>query len=419
MNARANILPVLGIGLLLLVVGLAGWAIWSADPSIDRSVIGTAGLAVAVDDVERVDRPVREREGRDLPGLRILPLYDTNLVVDESNFTQSRDLRQELRQTDFATVRSKLRRAPTLVVLPKWRLGALAQSVFHPTYLVDAQTLQVPFAGSVRVAQGEPVYETFSLAGRLRNEVTLYAAQTLRLTASGACTPVVWRGSDRLRAVLVARCRMGQTTFHVLSDPDLVNNHGLGVGSNVAFARDLVASLAGSGPTVLDLYGGTTYPRATRRDDRGRSLTDVLRLLGGPFALVWMALALLAALALWRGAVRFGRAEATPDNFLDASLGSMIAADARVLRAGGAAEPLLARHGEERLAAMARAAFGRSADTQTWLAALARRAPERAATLRDLMDEVSGPFTGSSPVQPKAWLARFEQALAGAKGDLH
>ena len=418
-GARGNVVPALALLFMAVVVGLAGWAVWSADPAIERSVIGTAGLPVAMNGMEVLGRPVRDDGGRRSVGLAVVPLYDNDAYREESDFTQSRDLRQELRRARASDLYAKVTRAPTLLVLPKWRQGALAKAVFHPTYLVDAEGMRVPLVAGLRVQQGEPKFQTFTPAGRFARPITLYAPQTLKVPEDHeGCSPVVWRGADRFDAVLLARCELGSgDTFHILSDPDLVNNHGLGTGGNVAFAREMLAGLSvGGGGLYLDLVPGETFRRETRRDDRGRSLADVLRFFEGPFVLAWLALVLFAALALWRGGVRFGRADEGSDGFVEASRASMIDADARVLRASGATLPLLERHAGERLEAAARAVFGRSADRNALLDALARRAPDKARTLCELVAEVSTSATApAAPVAPAGWLSRFDAAVRDAK----
>lgn len=417
-RARSSPASALGLVLTLLVVGLGAWAIWAADPPIDRSVIGMAGLAVAIDDLEVIERPVRERARREAVGLSILPLYD-NDPGRSGNDRDNRDLRQELRPVNPAILLEKLARVPTLVVLPKWRLGALTRAVFHPSMLLDPDAMNVRLIGrGISLRRDPPVFAASDVSGRLGGAVTLYAAQTLALAPASGCSPVVWSGADRFGAVLVARCERDDTVFHVLSDPDLMNNHGLGLGANVEFARALVAALrpresgTGARKVVLDLHAGQTWPRRARGDERGRTLDDLLRFFEGPFALVWLAVGLLAALSLWRGAVRFGPVDRGRDGFHEASRTAMIAADARILRASGAAAPLLARHAQDRVEAAARALFGRSARAETLLSALARRAPDKARALRDALAEV----TEGSAAQA-SWLARFDAALAAARDE--
>ena len=411
-GARGSAGSAIGLVLGAVVVVLGAWAFWVADPPIDRSVIGTEGLAVALERLTVLERPVRGRDAQEKIALSILPLYDNDPASREDH-DGSRDLRQELRRVDGSALGEKLRRVPTLVILPKWRLGALARSVFHPRMLLDADAMNVALLGSgTGVARGEPVFETMKPAGRVAEPVTLYAAQTLSLRADGACTPVVWLGAARFARVLVARCTALGATFHVLADPDVANNHGLGVGNNVAFTRALVAALRGpaTADVALDLYEGQTFPEERRNDDRGRSWADVLRFFKGPFLLVWLGLGIFAGLALWRGGVRFGAIDRGRDGFHEASRNAMIAADARMLRASGDARPLLARHADDRVAALSRALFGRSAGPDALFAALERRAPPKAEALRALRGEATA---GTAP--PPAWLARFDRALRAAE----
>lgn len=415
----------------LVAVGALSWWVWTREPDLGRTVIGTDGLAVAVEGLDPVrTRPRREAEVPPPPVLRILPVLDDDIGRSGERFDdRSSDLDGELVEWSAGEVIRRIDTAPTLLVLPKWRRGAATKAALHPTYLLDPQTMRaVPGPeGRLAVRQGAPGYARLRTRGRVALPVTLYAPQTLRVAVGGGCEPVIWEGESRHERVLLARCerqrrlrrdRRGERnratgparSFHVLSDPDLLNNHGLATGENVVFARELVAALGGGGGrTVLDTSRRDPFAeRPERPRSDGRTLADLARFFEGPFAFAWGGLVLLLVFALWRAAVRFGRPDDTVDRFHDASRDAMIAADARVMLAGGDA-PLLRAHADARMRALARRVLGRDANATQLMETLRRRAPERAGRLQDLLARVT-PEGG--------WLERFEQTLAEAEREL-
>ena len=432
-KAGGGIVPGL---VLLAVVAAVGYGVWTfatADPDIDTSVIGTVGLRTHLDAAGREARVVERRIDKpDAVALAITPVFDSRpghreVLPDDA----SRDLAQDMRPLNPYSIDLKVRGAPTLVVMTKWRLGAARNRTFHPDYLVDASTMRLPVP--TRVAQAlagtavnraPATFETARTRGSLRAPVTLYAAQTLALSANArrggenGCDPVLWLGRDRYARTLLARCRMGETTFHLLSDPDLVNNAGLGVGENAAFATALVASLApGAGPVLVDLVPNATFRRepTQRRDRRSRSFSDLSRFFAWPFGLAWGALALLVALGLWRAALRFGPVIATRDRFHAASKRAVIETNARLLTAGvsggtsgggpgGAA--MLREHARYRIAGLARDLFGSHGSETALRRAVARRAPA-------LVERLDRTVAAADTTPPARWIDEFETVLRG------
>lgn len=439
-GAGAGVLP----GLLLLVVvaavGYGVWSIASADPDLDASVIGLAGLAIHLDESGRETRVLNRRVRRpDAVALRILPVFDPDISRRDRS-DDSHELAQELRRVSAGVLAVKVREAPTLVVMTKWRRGAQRRAIFHPDYLVDAAAARppapTPTLGAmpgVRIEQAPATFQTERTSGALRSDVTLYAAQTLALPTrrggENGCDPAVWLGPDRYARTLLARCRMGSTTFHLLSDPDLLNNAGLAVGGNAAFALALVNSLApqstaagaqveGAGaPVFVDQVRGTSFVDPIRRDRRGRSFSDLMRFFEWPFSLVWGALAVLVALGLWRAALRFGPAIVTRDRFHAASKSAMIDTNARILSAGmaggdagGQGTAMMREHARYRLSGLARDLFGRAGSETTMRRALARRAPALAERLDRAVARIE---TGA----PARWIEEFETVIAGIENE--
>jgi len=184
-----------------------------------------------------------------------------------------------------------------LVVLPK-REGR--PDVRRPLWLAASRLLppEVPerllgklgLAGEVVRPAGVPAWTTGGLP-----EPDLEAPQLVR---SPDLEPVV----SSAAGILVGQRDLEGARLVVLSDPDLIANHGLGRGDNALLAAALVERLRGPGAVVWDetLHGFEVAPSV---------FGELLR-----FPLVAATLqATLAALALvWAGARRFGRPAGAP-----------------------------------------------------------------------------------------------------------
>ncbi len=97
--------------------------------------------------------------------------------------------------------------------------------------------------------------------------------------------------------------------FYVLSDPDLLNNHGLALGENADFAISMIDEL------LRGLFGRRPVYLATA-DAVASNAADPDRFLAFHLWFIWGAIILVAAVCFWRGAVRFGKPltnEATSD----------------------------------------------------------------------------------------------------------
>ncbi|WP_297732787.1 hypothetical protein [uncultured Maricaulis sp.] len=343
MNARtgdSNPLTWLVVALLAALTILAAWILAQRDwaPPLERSALGFDGLvswlnADAIETRRFLGQGPLSGEG---VGLRILPLYDP----DPGGGTGRRNLDPEapyladtLRAIPEYVVATKVKTLPTLVVLPKWRDGVRLLGVTHPEFLihrlgsapddqesVDADLRQAEPAdesepasreGAEDIAAGPaiqtfivphvpPVLETgwsdVSMAGYLAGEARLRAPQWMVLPEG--CAPLVG-AADR---ALLAHCRFDDLEYWVLSDPDLLNNHGLANGQNGNIARALVRALAGDGDVLLD-YSKAVFLTA-RPEEHERSWSDIARMFEPPFTWLWLAAGGLLALLLWRAGIR-------------------------------------------------------------------------------------------------------------------
>ena len=124
----------------VVVAGLALMFLSSSSSRIERSAIGTDGLAIWLQDqgiaVEKT--APEEIVGQKTPILRILPLYDTDLTVGprETEELEAGSPRATLRNLSLAAFRSKIESADTLVILPKWRSDMITSGTADPDVLI-------------------------------------------------------------------------------------------------------------------------------------------------------------------------------------------------------------------------------------------------------------------------------------------
>ncbi|MEL6967037.1 MAG: hypothetical protein AAGM04_06615 [Pseudomonadota bacterium] len=357
--------PGLVVPLLLIsaVVAVAVYLIITAKPSLDRSIIGFQGFAVAAQKAG-LDI-VTHSGGSSLDsrafGLRILPLYDGNFAsTDRQNEGDTDGVLREMPRWAF---QSKVRTVPTLVVLPKWTRGAWEREILHEDFFLPTNALGVPmnlrgaqFRGSV--VRGEPRFVSGAsqplnsqsgdvlLQGFPAFDLAVYAPQTVRMstinTGNTRCVtliawdnrPLLLRCGERRSGEPRARRKRNEVGFYLLTDPDVMNNHGAGHAQNFAFSLALVKALSGEKPVVMDF--STTIDRARNRNSGGRQFSDLAQFFMPPFTLFWLAFLLLAIFTLWRSGIRQSPIRNREDvRTIAASRLSMVDGEAAIFRPAG------------------------------------------------------------------------------------
>lgn len=331
-------------------------------------------------------------------GLLVLPIYDTVPGKERVHPRTTEELlvQQDENDLQYAVIREKARRVDTLIVLPKWRTGMRLTGLGHPVLRVErarveAMLRQLTGDGAVRLIYSNRPFTAFpfaSAAGETLN-AEIYAAQ---MFDGAGCTPIVGRPA----AMLLANCPLsaegGRRRVLVLSDPDLLNNHGLRLGDNALIAADLLRKLAGDRNLVID-YSRDNWLReprnATRRE---RSWADLRRFFEPPFTLIWLGAALTFGLFFWRAALRYGPVK--PDKLAPgAGKAVAIGARARLMRLANQDGAMIREYAKARVAATAAALFGPTqarhyAGRDEFLTYARRRHPDVAAPLAAVLDTV-------------------------------
>ena len=188
-----------------------------------------------------------------------------------------------------------------LVVLPKWygepdelAPSRVAQVALLPAGEVEPvlRALGVLDGAVVRLPRGAAV----QASGPALGLEPLPAPDLVgpQLVTSAQITPIV----QAPEGILVGELELDGALVWVLSDPDLVSNHGLGRGHNAALALALIDALRGDrGAVVFDetLHGFKSEPSIWRV------------LFEFPLVLATIQVLLAVALLLWAGTGRFGR----------------------------------------------------------------------------------------------------------------
>lgn len=325
-------------------------------------------------------------------GLLVLPVFDT---IPDRALEPALDKMQLLYQQDesdldWRPLREKIDTLPALIVLPKWRSGMRLTGIAHPALLVEDARLNaflrtLTGEGTVRLSRIRQVFTSLPYKAQDGAEMAaeLYAAQ---LFDGSACEPIIGQGTETLLASCPVAGR-GETVL-VLSDPDLLNNHGLRLGQNAEIARDFLLSAAGEGSLVIDYSRDNWLASPEAPIERERTWADLLRFFQPPFLALWIGGAVTLVLVLWRSFRRAGpvaRAKASGGGKLQA-----IRARARLMRLTGEDGALLADYAAARVTATAARLVGpgharQIGEEQAFLRYLARRRPDLASRLEEVI----------------------------------
>jgi hypothetical protein len=307
----------------------------SAD-SYSKSAIGHRGLVRLL---ERLDIPVlvsrSESAARAEHGLLVIA---EPIIFDDA----SRDRFTRL-VTSARTV---------LVVLPKWHGYAREREpwIEHASYVPTTEIDDVMRAlalAAAPVVRGPP-------GDWNGGHVDLVDAQ---LVTTAELERVVGTGSH---GVLLGRVRrpddFSDPYVSVLTDPDVLNNHGLRSAANARFIVDVVDRLRHGGPVIIDetMHGYARPPSV------------IHTLLGFPLVVVTLQIVACAILVVWAAMVRFGPRRAAPPPIAPGK-DFLIRSTAALLHYGGHHADAVRRYLQLTVADVRRALHAPAAASTAWL----------------------------------------------------
>ena len=330
----------------LIVLGLLGLFVLGGSDSgrrIDNSPIGLSGLAEWGDAQGLAVRRSHPRLSPNLQdlALRVFAIYDTDLTSVAPDPGTRRDLFVQDTQKDLSleVYQSKLNELPTVVVLPKWTTGLIETGIAHQVTLIGDAAMnrllgQIGLGGA-RIRRAGPEFLTIRETG---SDAVLFHAQGIAPASvpSGCRSELQTR---KLALLLVCRFDNPHETW-IVTDPDLLNNHGLRNGDNADLALTLLRDRLGS--DTRDIYLDTSPQLLTayeqnedERREYERSVSDLSRYFDYPFNVLWAMLFIVLGVLYWRGARRFGPIAMVGEQGRDISRQAAISAKARLLRLSG------------------------------------------------------------------------------------
>ena len=327
------------------------------DRPLERTATGLQGL---IGWLKQNDEDARLFSGgqalvRDTVSLRILPLYDTDLRRRSEQPETREAVIEQTTERDIAryVFRGKITDLPTLVVLPKWKTGMRALGMAHNDLLIPAKELnrllgQIGLSNAKIRTDGKGfIRDTLRLNGQ-GFEVALMHPQTI---AGGGCEPIIGTADN----MLFGNCPgNGKDRFWLLTDPDLISNHGLGHAGNAQLALTMIRDFDAKASVIVD---ASTDRWVVDRDPFSASYErrweDFSRMFAWPFTMIWISFFALGGLVLWRAIVRYGPLARVFSDEPQAAKTVSISAKARLLRLANHDEALLKSHIKARLNALA------------------------------------------------------------------
>jgi hypothetical protein len=413
---------ILGV-LAILIVGALFYVMSQRQQALRGSPAGLNGLQVWL---SSQDQDIQNFVGgwplrTDDLGLLIVPLYDTDLTADRELPLTQDDLiiKQDEYDLSLYIVQAKAREVPTLLVLPKWRSGMRLTGLVHPLLLVERERLAETLYGvldvdDVMLSYGREPFVSFPdrQNSSANNQAVIYAAQ---MFAASGCKPIL----GTVKAMILGACPLAitgaQETVFVLSDPDLINNHGLVLGDNAFVVRDFLTQVADGKSVVIDYSRDNWLTRIEDQVQRDRTWADLQRFFTPPFTLIWIGFVIATLLTLWRAAFRFGPLRAERDG-IGASKLMAIEARARLMRLSNRDGALVSDYSKARLAATATTLFGAAharplSNPEAFLAFTQRRHPKYAKALAEILNAMWSMPDSAPPAQAMAAVAELDRLL--------
>ena len=423
-EAPASNTPMIVVAILLVLgfVMLSMLGSGQTDRQLNKSAVGVETLGAWLDDQgvdNRLSHP-RVHPSAEQLSLRILPLYDTDL----SAYTATPETRDEqITQDDLRDILQrdytlKVQEIRSIVLMPKWRGGLNVTGIAHEQSLIPIGNLQplLPQLGlhSMRLRRSGPHFEQLSSHGA---EIALFQAQFFDArTLPDTCKSVVTFGKDAL--VIACKQADDQPVVYIVSDPDLMNNHGLKVAENARFTVNFINNLRGTDerPVYIDRSSQllVTVERPDEYQEYERGSDEFERFFTYPFSLLWAVLLMVLAMLFWRGSRRFGPLNASGGPSRAQSKRAAIAAKARLLRLSGNDGRMVADFVSSQIEDLAKRNFGHVTSGEAearFMALVARRHPKLAKEFSAVSDTLMANPPEMSGHQRHRLLATYHSLL--------
>ena len=233
------------------------------------------------------------------------------------------------------SIRALLRADTVLLVLPKWTGQPSQQTAGWIRNAQERVTAEAQWALALVAPRAHVVRErgdvrwttnALGLVPNLPPPIQLIRGQGLRAIVGGE------------PGVLIAEIREGERRIWILSDPDVIANHGLARDGNAALALALFKHLrSGDGSIVFDetVHGYSTRPA-----------NPLLLMFRFPFVVATLQGLIAIALLLWATLARFGSPQTAPPP-LSAGRGGLLQNIAKLIELTGHQQVMVARYVHE------------------------------------------------------------------------
>lgn len=347
--------------------------------------------------------------------IRILTLHDADLLnpIPAGLDKHAQFYSPTLLDSDYDHVLERLYQMPNLIVPPKWVAGSFARGAVHRSTLIPLDNYPELFSQLLSETDLRLIRPG---SGFLREDtqwgtLALFEPQLFDpASLPDACRPVL-----PLKAgALVIRCEYDDVwPILLLSDPDLLNNHGLTLADNGAVTAGMLRDYLGDDtrPVYVDTHDAifTQYANDDEADnqrrDYERDASALGRLFKPPLTALWVIMLAVLGLSFWRGAVRFGPLLTADHAPAQSSKTAAIATKARLLRLSGHDGQMVADYVRADLAHLARQIFGTAAAQAGQGRLFTHLARRDAAAAQALQQTVEALMT-RAPQMPHAELTR-------------
>ena len=331
----AGAVAVFAVSLYFMGGGELGGPDSTGPSTFSRSAIGHAGIAEVL---ARLGLPVVKSRYNSLE--KLTP--GSVLVIAEP---------RPSRQSEEA-IRTLLKAETILLVLPKWIGQPSEQTAGWLREVKERSTSDAQWALHLVAPRAEVVRESSNVK---------WTTNVLGLAPSLASPIQLVRGAG-LRAIiaadrniLVGEISDGKRKIWVISDPDVISNHGLAREANAALAVALVQRLRGGLPGAPPQAGegGSVVFDETVHGYIAKPLSPFLLLFSFPFVVATAQGLIAIALLFWATLARFGAPQSAPPP-LSAGRGGLLQNMANLIELTGHQQVIVTRYVQETVRDVAR-----------------------------------------------------------------
>jgi len=415
-----KVLPLLlmaGLGALAILMFVAPWQAWR----FDYSALGNKGLELML---QSHNIAVRRSVPHETPMASDLALRLMTFPYFGSSFIQRDDKIPQMDQERFI---DKIYEIPSLVVLPKWNALLLQHKRADDSMLLSSYQLNKNMAlviddlRLIRLNKGF-THARVSLEAPsslspppVSHEISLYQAQ---LFAADSIPDFCQNILSIPQGSLLISCN---ADLYFLSDPDLLNNHGLALGEHAALAVAMIDMLRGPDETRPVYFDNNSDLLKEEGDeeqggqDYERGADDLARMLDYPLSIIWGMMLLVVMVSLWRGCYRFGAAQNDVSSRQELSKAATVAATARLLRLSRNDRPMVAQFVHTLLLDKAAQRFGPQAGNEAGIERLLqqfeRRDKTKARTCRALIQHLTAETSHATTKDLRQNLKLFQNII--------